>query len=129
MSSSASASCLPNSILLPLRSDTLGEFEEEVLDSVFVDEKICDFRNRLIDQMNWMKTQGNDCVALETLSSITELVMLVRVFLKSKTPAALEFKVNHNATITVSYQFLNDFKNDFMMLKVHDKYCMFMSPF
>ena len=134
-SSSSSLSSLsigknkPNSVIVPLRNEPLKNFEEDEPDDVFVDEKIILLQERLSDQINWMKVQGNDFVALETLCSIKEIVIMVRVFLESKTPVALKFKLNHNSTVTVSYQILPDFKNDFMMLKVNNKYCMFMSPF
>ena len=128
-SSSSSASNIPTSVLLPLRNDTLENVGEEDVEDVFENETISKLKDRLADQMNWMKTQGEDCVALETLCSIQEIIAMVQVFLRSKTPAELKFKVNHDSTVTVSYQFLHDFKNDFMMLKVRDKYCMFMSPF
>ena len=128
-SSSLLNSSIPTSILLPLRTDTLENVGEEELNDVFVDEAITRQQERLAEQIKWMKTQGRDCVALETLSSVKEIVRMVQLFLKSQTPSALEFKVNHNSSITVSYQVLHDFKNDFMMLKVKDKYCMFMSPF
>ena len=102
-------------------------FEE--IDDAYMEEKLKGLKERLMDQIDWVKEQGEDYVALETLDSIEEIILLLGVFMSSKTPAALGFKINHNSTITVSYQFLHNFKNDFMMLKVDDKYCVFISPF
>eukprot|EP00794_Sanderia_malayensis_P017625 gene17625-19379_t len=127
---------IPNSVLLqitPRKSSSLQEsFSED--DDVFAaasesGRNMEQLRKRFVDQISWVKERGDDYVALETLDSVDEIMILLRIFLNLKTPAALGFKVNHNQTITVSYQFLKNFNKDFMMLKVGENYRVFMSPF
>ncbi len=126
----SSSTSVPNSILLEVkrRKSSLCESISED-DEVFINSKLQKLKEKFKDQINWVKERGEDYVALETLDNIQELIAFLRIFLTLKTPAVLGFKINHDRSITVSYQFLNNFKKDFMMLKIGDNYRVFMSPF
>ena len=127
---SSTSSGIPQSIIIPLRrKSSLSEGCCTSEDECFKVKPSIAKEARLLDQLHWMKTQGDDCVALENLKDIPEVVKFLRVLTGFTTPAALEFKLNQSGTITISYQFLHNFKNDYMMLKVKDNYCMFLSPF
>ena len=80
-------------------------------------------------QIEWVRDKGNDFVAMETLTSILEVTALFRAILDIKIPIAIGVKVGKDTRITVSYQFVDDFKQEYMMLRLNSDYCFFMPPF
>ena len=86
-------------------------------------------RTKYAEQLAWFRDNGRDFVALETMKTLTEASALLSVLVENKSPTLVQLKVTCSQTITVSYQFLDKFKQEFMMLKVSDSYCMFMAPF
>ncbi len=100
-------------------------------------ESLCPFEDsqensgllkRFTDKLAWVEGNVKDFVALENLSSTLEVSALLLALAESKTTTVLQIIVNSN-DIAVMYQFVDNFKHDFMMLKVGHDYCMFMAPF
>ena len=86
-------------------------------------------RTKYTEQLTWFKDNGRDFVALETMKTLNEVSALLCVLAESKSPTLIRLRVNCNQMIMASYQFLDKFKQEFMMLKVGGDYCMFMAPF
>ena len=86
-------------------------------------------KRRFTDQLAWVKKNGGDFVALDTLHTMAEVSALLSALIHNSSPTLLQMKVNCSESITVSYQFLEKFRQDFMMLKCRDSHCMFMAPF
>eukprot|EP00794_Sanderia_malayensis_P012957 gene12957-14287_t len=130
-SSTPSFNTIPKSILLKCRDrkisdSSLPDVFEEISDE---EEKSVRMRKRFTDQLAWVRENGKDFVAMESLKSALEVAALLQVLSENKATTVMQLKVNCNDVITVSYHFLDNFKQEFMMLKVSSGYCMFMAPF
>ncbi|XP_065052088.1 uncharacterized protein LOC135681499 isoform X2 [Rhopilema esculentum] len=127
--SSPTLKTMPHSILLKC-TDKQDPSQEccmsEVISIEGTEEKL---KQKFGEQLSWVKENGQDFVALETLKTTSEISALLCVLAESKSPTLIQLKVNCSETITVSYHFLEKFRQEFMMLKVNDNYCMFMAPF
>ena len=125
-----STDVMPTSIFLQITPKKhTHSINSDTDDSAILQEGIHKLKLKLTDEISWVKERGEDYVALETLNGIEEISVLIRVLMESKTPAAVGFKINHDRTVTISYQFLHHFSKDFMMLKVGDNCRVFMNPF
>ena len=86
-------------------------------------------KDRFQSQLKWFKDSGTDFIAMETLTDTDELAALLNAILECKSPTAIEIEINDVKTVTVSYQSVTNFKQEFMMLKLKSDYCLFLEPF
>ena len=112
----------PNSILLKYT-------EKQLEKSDSFEENETKLRQKYAEQLAWVRENGSDFVALESMKSVDEISALLFAMAENKSPTLLQLRMSCNETITVSYQFLDKFKQEFMMLKVCEGYYMFMAPF
>ena len=128
--SSPSFKGTPNSILLRYDDkQLLSENSMSELLGTSCEESELKLRTKYAEQLTWFKENGRDFVALESMQTLSEVTALLFVLAESKTPTLIRIRVNCSQIITLSYQFLDKFKQEFMMLKVNESYCMFMAPF
>eukprot|EP00112_Aurelia_sp_Birch-Aquarium-sp1_P007473 Seg1815.4 transcript_id=Seg1815.4/GoldUCD/mRNA.D3Y31 product="hypothetical protein" protein_id=Seg1815.4/GoldUCD/D3Y31 len=129
-SSTSSIKTLPNSIIL--KCSEKQTVSKESLPEVFEEGSENEgerLKRRFTDQLAWVKKNGGDIVALETLHTMAEVAALLDALIHNSSTTLLQMKVNCSESVTVSYQFLEKFRQDFMMLKCRDSHCMFMVPF
>lgn len=123
---------MPNSILLKYTDKDLvtenNSLSAEHHGSSF-EENETNLRKQYAEQLKWVKENGQDFVALESMKTAREVSALLFALAENKAPTLVQLKINCNEKITVSYQFLDKFKQEFMMLKVSKDYFMFMVPF
>jgi len=86
-------------------------------------------KQKFYDQIDWVKKEKSEYVSMETLKSYVELKIFLQVMLKVTQPFAVQIKVNQDNTITITYQLIEKFKQQFMMIKIGEKHCLFLEPF
>ena len=111
------------SILLEIAPD--AEYKH-ITDRHVDDEKT--LQTKFEDQINWV-TKDQDFVSMETLKSLDEFEILLEVVHKCGYPIALTVRQNNDRTYTVLYQFVETFRQEFMMLRVGGTHCLFLNPF
>lgn len=79
--------------------------------------------------MSWISDEGYDYIHSEKVKNISEVEVFIDVMLSSSIPVQMTFKVNSPTDINITYQFLNTFKDDFMVLTISKTHCMVMRAF
>lgn len=81
-------------------------------------------------QMKWVGMQDkHDYVAMEKLKTTEDFEVLLRVLMNCKSPTLVQIKLNKDDSFTVIYQFIEDFRQEYMLLMIGTKYCLFLEPF
>lgn len=93
------------------------------------DEKNSELERKFENFMKWVNQAKQDYVAMETVNSIEEFQILFNLLEIYTSPTLLQIKLNTNGTWTVVCQPLEDFKKDYMVLRIGKKYCLCLEPF
>lgn len=112
------------SVLLEM-SDEIDTVDDTFKSTVNYNELEKKFENF----MTWVNQAKQDYVAMETINSIEEFQILFKLLEKYTSPTLLQIKLNSNGTWTVVCQPLEDFKKDYMVLRIGLKYCLCLEPF
>ena len=80
-------------------------------------------------QIKGFTENDRDYVYMESLRSITETAALIGAIIDNKLPTVVDLEVNKDSTMTICYQAITNFKQEFMMLKLKSDYCLFLAPF
>lgn len=86
-------------------------------------------RRELMKMMSWISDEGYDYIHSEKVKNISEVEVFIDVMLSASVPVQMTFKVNSPTDINITYQFLNTFKDDFMVLTISKTHCMVMRAF
>jgi len=115
------------SVLLEMSDEVEENYEFE--SSCEDNEKYNELERKFENFMKWVNQAKQDYVAMETVNSIDEFQILFKLLEKYTSPTLLQIKPNSNGTWTVVCQPLEDFKKDFMVLRIGLKYCLCLEPF
>merc|ERR1712048_567518 len=78
------------------------------------------------EQIEWMMT-NEGFVAMESVSSIEDCRVVLSAMLSSmQQPIALQLRIEAVGCITAMLQASDQFRSDFMMLQIDNKYCLFL---
>ena len=109
---------------------TVTESDSEIWYSRHVcDKKLQQRRKELMKMMSWICDEGYDYIHTEQAKNLTEVELYIDVMLSSSVPALMTFKVNSPIDISVTYQFLPTFKEEYMILNISKTHCMVMRAF
>lgn len=81
------------------------------------------------EQLEWLERNFNDYVNTECVSTLAEVELLLESLIKSHTCILVTIETNNKGELHVSYQFLNNFKNEYMIFPVKKDYCILMKTF
>jgi len=81
------------------------------------------------EQLEWLERNFNDYVNTECISTLAEVELLLESLIKSHTCILVTIETNNKGKLHVSYQFLNNFKNEYMIFPVKKDYCILMKTF
>lgn len=80
--------------------------------------------------MKWVNQAKQDYVAMETVNSFDEFPVFFKVLERYISPTLLQIKSNAvDDTWTLVCQPLEDFKKEYMVLRIGLKYCLCLEPF
>ena len=114
------------SVLLEM-SDEIEEVDNIQLEPST--NKYIELEKKFENFMKWLNQAKQDYVAMETVNSIEEFQILFKLLEKYTSPTLLQIKLNVNGTWTVVCQPLEDFKKEYMVLRIGMKYCLCLEPF
>ena len=83
----------------------------------------------IMKMFSWIKGEGLDYVHTEKAANLADVETILDVMLSFTIPIQLTFKVNSSTDISITYQFLPKFKEDYMILKINRNHCMVMRAF
>jgi len=88
-----------------------------------------DVQAKYEDHVHWMM-EDNDYISMETVPSLDDFEVLLDVIIKCGCPMVLSVRAGnaHNG-FTVLLHLIEDFKKDFMVVRIGEKHCLFMEPF
>ena len=123
------------SVLLEMSDEIMeGDYRLDEMASNKLDNdnnsNIQELEEKFENFMKWVNQAKQDYVAMETVNSLDEFPVLFRLLEKYTSPTLLQIKANStNGTWTVVCQPLEDFKKEFMVLRIGLKYCLCLEPF
>jgi len=80
--------------------------------------------------MKWVNQTKQDYVVMETVNSLKEFPIFFKVLERYTSPTLLQIKSNEiDGTWTLVCQPLENFKKDYMVLRIGLKYCLCLEPF
>jgi len=112
------------SFLIPLTRKTYNDSNDNLLHDI--DSTVSTKHTK---QIEWAERYCNDYINTENLSNISELYIILNVLKKCNTAIILSLKLNLKNEISLTYQFLKSFKNNYMIAPVNKDYCMIMKAF
>lgn len=85
------------------------------------------------EQLEWMM-KSDGYVAMETLTSLEDCRVLLSCMLTVRQPIALQLRINRtpasmSKSLTAMMHACDQFRSDFMMLKIGKRHCLFLEPF
>lgn len=80
-------------------------------------------------QIEWVKKHCSDYINTETVTSCADLQVLMDILMKMTTAVLVTLKIVSSKEITVTYQFMEQFKRDYMFVKINPGYAMLMKAF
>ena len=81
------------------------------------------------EHIKWM-LEDNDYISMETVTSLQNFEVLLDVIIRCGCPMGLSVRVGHlGKGFTVLLHLIQDFKKDFMVVRIGEKHCLFMEPF
>lgn len=80
-------------------------------------------------QIEWVRKHCSDYINTETVTNCTDLKSLLDVLMKVTTAALVTLKIVNENEITVTYQFMEQFKRNYMFIKISPGYAMLMKAF
>ena len=108
----------------------LDDIVSDKLDNKNNNNNIEELEEKFENFMKWVNQAKQDYVAMETVNSLDEFPVLFGLLEKYTSPTLLQIKANStNGTWTVVCQPLEDFKKEFMVLRIGLKYCLCLEPF
>ena len=121
------------SVLLEMSDEIIEEdyrMDKETTATRHGNNKDKELEEKFENFMKWVNQAKQDYVAMETVNSLEEFPVLFKLLEKYTSPTLLQIKANTaNGTWTVVCQPLEDFKNEFMVLRIGLKYCLCLEPF
>ena len=84
---------------------------------------------RLQDEIKCVRKAGSDFVAMESFTSVTEFEVFIEALLNSGCSMLIEIRTSDDKHISVFYQSVEKFNQELMMVKIGDRYCLFLEPF
>lgn len=90
------------------------------------EEKLMKKRRDLMKMMSWICDEGYDYIHYENVKNLSEAEVFIDVMLSSRIPVQMTFKVDSPTDINVTYQFLPNFKEEYMVLNISKTHCMVM---
>lgn len=95
-----------------------------------ISDKEKQYEKQYETQMKWVAMQDkHDYVAMEQLKTTEEFEVLLKVLMNCKSPTLMQIKLNKDDSFTVVYQFIENFRQEYMLLMIGTKYCLFLEPF
>ncbi|XP_065669245.1 uncharacterized protein LOC100209369 isoform X1 [Hydra vulgaris] len=96
----------------------------------FKPKEVLEKRKKDVMKMfSWQIGESLDYVHTEKAESLVDVETILDVMLTSTIPIQVTFKVNSSIDISITYQFLPKFKDEYMVLKISRTHCMVMRAF
>lgn len=86
-------------------------------------------KEKFAKQIKGISDADDDYVYMETLRDISQVSAIIEAILENKVPTVIDIELNKDSSMTFCYQAINNFKQEFMMLKLKSDYCLFLAPF
>lgn len=126
-----------NSFILPTpdKKSTTGNTKTDnftdLNDNCIDDENELDSKKHLElePQIHWVKENCSDYVNTETVSNCAQLNTLLNILLKMPSATLVTLKILDSSEINVTYQFMDKFKQNYMVVKIRPGYAMLMKTF
>lgn len=123
-----------DSFILPI-SNQLSARKSE--DAIVANGLIADMNENMISkadskkqlEIEWVKKHCSDYINTETVTSCGELQALMNILTKMTTAVLVTLKIVNSKEITVTYQFMEQFKRNYMFVKISSGYAMLMKAF
>ncbi|XP_065052151.1 uncharacterized protein LOC135681541 isoform X2 [Rhopilema esculentum] len=119
----------PHSVLLKAATKPRDLDKNSVESTSSISDEERYLKEKYTAQIRGFCEADSDYVYMETLRSVTETCALLEAIIENKFPTVIDIEVNQDSSLTLCYQAINDFKQDFMMLKLDSDYCLFLAPF
>ena len=124
-----------NSFILPTPDTTRTRINEDtdsafdINDNFVGDEMDSQKHSELEPQIHWVKENCSDYVNTETVRNCAQLNTLLNILLKMPSATLVTMKILESYEINVTYQFMDKFKQDYMVVKIKPGYAMLMKTF
>jgi len=142
MRKSGAAGGIAQSVLLTVNSkEELESYaSDQITSPASADDKV---RSRWNEQFEWMM-KNDGYVAMETLTSLEDCRVLLSSMMTVRQPIALQLRIDRapatatssmstnptpSKSLTAMMHASDQFRSDFMMLKIGQRHCLFMEPF
>ena len=86
-------------------------------------------REKYAAQIKGISDGDDDYVYMETLQNISQVSAIIEAIIENKVPTVIDIELNKDSSMTFCYQAINNFKQEFMMLRLKSDYCLFLAPF
>ena len=106
-----------------------GDESNEIELRLHDDRKLSQKRRELMKMMSWVCDEGYDYIHSEQVKNLSEAEIFLDVMLSSTIPVQMTLKVNSPTDINITYQFLPNFKEEYMVLNISKTHCMVMRAF
>ena len=128
-SSSFKTSKSPQSILLKvaLKPKDLDGGSVESESSVTEQDRF--LKEKFTAQIKGFSETDTDYVYMEYLRSVAEAAAIIAAIIDNKVPTVVDMEISNESSMTLCYQAITNFKQEFMMLKLKSDYCLFLAPF
>jgi len=119
----------PHSVLLKAatKPKDLDRNSTESISSLTEEERC--LKEKYTAQIKEINNSDDDYVYMETLQSISQASAIIEAIIENKVPTVIDIELNNDCSMTFCYQAINNFKQEFMMLKLKSDYCLFLAPF
>jgi len=121
-----------NSFILPTRDNKLSETsetDETDMNENLLGEVDTKKHSELEPQIQWLQQNLGDYVNTETVRNCAQLHTLLNILLKMPSATLVTMKIESPSDISVTYQFMDKFKQDYMVVKINPGYAMLMKTF
>ncbi|XP_066928126.1 uncharacterized protein [Clytia hemisphaerica] len=125
-----------NSFLLPTRDNTKLPTQREStskLGTDLNDNEIGELDTKKLSelepQIQWVQENCSDYVNTETVENCAQLNTLLNILMKMPSATLVTMKIVGSSEINVTYQFMDKFKQDYMVVKINPGYAMLMKTF
>eukprot|EP00794_Sanderia_malayensis_P012958 gene12958-14288_t len=92
-------------------------------DALMLSEEERCLKEKYVAQIRDLNEPDTDYVYMETLHSVTEASAILEAILDNKLPTVIDLEISSENNMTLCYQTISDFKQDFMMLRIKSDYC------
>ena len=119
----------PHSVLLKAATKPrdLDRNSVESISSLSEEERF--LKEKYAAQIKEINDSDDDYVYMETLRTISQASAIIEAIIDNKVPTVIDIELNKDNSMTFCYQAINNFKQEFMMLKLKSDYCLFLAPF